>query len=94
MENELKVEHYDASEVEVKKKKILKIVATGIGIAALTTILGCFGLQKAKKSADTTTVNKGSDTIPVIEPVEDEPMIEFIMGGNGAWFNSVIQFTG
>ena len=75
---ELQVEHYDASEVEAKRKKILKIVAVGVGIAALSTMLGCFGLKKASKT----------------EPVEYEPMNEFLLGGNGAWFNSIIQFTG
>ncbi len=95
MKNELKVEHYDSSEAATKKKKILKIVTTGVGAAALSTMLGCYGLQKTTNTdtmtvnKDTVTANKALDTIP--EPIE-EPMRFQIMGGNGAWFNSVIEF--
>jgi len=100
MKNELKVERYDASEAAAKKKKILKIVSTGVGVAALSTMLGCYGLQqKATKTdtmtvnKDTVTVNKALDTIPVVEPIEEVvPTRQFYLGGNGAWFNSVIEF--
>ena len=73
--NELQVERYDAAEVEAKKKKILKRIAIGIGVAAL---LGYFGLCRTTPSTKTTI----------------EPMIQFMTGGNGAWFNSVIVFLG
>ena len=101
MKNELKVERYDASEVDAKKKKILKIVTKGVGATALSTMLGCYGLQKTTNTdtmpvnKDTVTVNQGIDTIPVVPiPFEEEPMRFQIMGGNGAWFNSVIEFLG
>jgi hypothetical protein len=95
MKNELKVEHYDASKVEAKKRKILKIVSTGVGAVALSTMLGCYGLKKGAESAnvkqdlDTAPIIV-TDTVPVIEPIK--PMETFILGGGGAWFNSVIEF--
>ena len=85
----LKVEHYDASEVAAKKMKILKTVATGVGAAALTTLLGCYGCAKGP---DSTSVKNDLDTAPETEPIEDAPMRTFMVGGNGAWFNSVIEF--
>ena len=89
MENELKVERYDASEAAAKKKKILKKVTTGVGAAALVTVLGCYGLQD-RKVAVPTTVNK--DSVTVNKDLDTVPMIEHYLGGNGAWFNSVIEF--
>jgi len=123
--NELKVEHYDASEVEAKKKKILKKVATGVGATALVTVLGYYGLAQAaepvliKENLDTmqiADIKEKSDTVPTIvldtvpvavkqdldiEPITTDtidigtivlPMGTFILGGGGAWFNSVIEF--
>jgi len=131
MKNELKVEHYDSSEVAAKKKKMLKKVATGVGAAALVTTLGYFGLVQDKKATEPIVVNENLDTasiktelvevldtVPSIadldtvpvpvkkkpktvkgnpDPVDTvvidiEPMRDFIMGGGGAWFNSVIEF--
>jgi hypothetical protein len=96
-ENKLQVQQYDASEVEAKKKKILKIVATGVGTVALTTMLGCYGLRGGKSAptnehVDTIpmTVKQDSDTIDIGTIVL--PMGTFILGGGGAWFNSVIEF--
>ena len=170
--NELRVERYDASELATKKKKILKKVATGVGAAALTTMLGCFELHAgtsapANEYLDTIpmTVKQDSDTIvqqTITGVVQDElgepvigatvmiqgtgqgtvtdidgrfsisapanavlifsfvgmetvkrrvaasqtemnvtinigtiemPMMLFMLGGNGAWFNSVIEFS-
>jgi len=98
MEKELKVEHYDASEVESKKKKILKIVTTGVGAAALATLLGCYGCTKrsdstsVKNDLDTASKTESVEDVPETEPIEDVHMRFQIMGGNGAWFNSVIEF--
>ena len=126
MENELKVERYDASEAAAKKKKILKKVTTGVGAAALVTVLGYYGLAQDRKGTEPMTVKDGSDTVPVIVkkdldtvlvkedldtipmtvkkdtvpvPVKKNvdtvvPMRTFYIGGNGAWFNSVIEFLG
>ena len=78
--DELKVEHYDAEKAKAKKKKILKRIAIGAGVAALIALLGYFGLVKDKD---------GLGKWP-----HNEPMTEFMVGGNGAWFNSVIVFFG
>ena len=48
-----------------------------------------------KKDLDTVPVKKDSDTVSV--PVKKDvdtvaPMRTFYLGGNGAWFNSVIEF--
>jgi len=133
MKKELQVEQYDSSEVEAKRKKILKIVATGVGATALATVLGYYGLVQNKKDTEPMFVKNNLDTVPIIvkkdtvpdivnkeldtvpvpikkkpknvkkanavppvttDTVEYEPMIEHIMGGNGAWFNSVIEFLG
>jgi hypothetical protein len=109
-ENKLQVEQYDASEVEAKKKNILKKVATGVGAAALLTVLSAYGLAQEKKDIDSTFVKQDLDTVPVIvkqdlniEPITVKkdtidigtivlPMETFILGGGGAWFNSVIEF--
>ena len=102
MKNELQVEQYDALKAAAKKKKMLQRVATGVGAAALVTVLGCYGLRGAKGTDSTSlkkdlntapmTIKNDLDTVPVIEPIEDVPMRTFMMGGNGAWFNSVIEF--
>ena len=83
MKNELKVEHYDSSEATTKKKKILKIVSTGVGAAALSTMLGCFRLKKSKKT-DTMPVKENLDTVP---PVID-PINKFKKCPNGHYFPS------
>ena len=131
MKNELQVEQYDASEVESKKKKIRRIVATGVGATALATVLGYYGLVQDKKGSEPIIVKNELDTVPiiikndldtvsmtikenldtvpvkkkapkkvkkvntaqsVIDTVEYVPMIEHYCGGNGAWFNSVVEF--
>ena len=76
--DELKVEQYDAAKAESKRKKILR-VAMGAGVAALVAVLVYFGLVQ----------DKNDD-----EPPDTEPMTEFMCGGNGAWFNSIIVFLG
>ena len=70
--DELRVEHYDAEDAAIKKKKILKRIGIGAGIAAILAILGYFGLNA----------------------LQEKIMTEFIMGGNGAWFNSKMVFFG
>ena len=77
--DELRIGQYDAAEAEAKKKKILKRVGIGIGVAVLLAVLGYFGLVGAQDK-------NGPDT--------SQPMTEFMLGGNGAWFNSVIVFFG
>jgi hypothetical protein len=65
MKKELKVEHYDSSEVAAKKKKMLKRVATGVGAAALVTTLGYFGLVQDKKATEPIVVNENLDTVRI-----------------------------
>ena len=77
-ENKLQVQQYDTSEVEAKRKKILKKVAAGVGTAALVTTLGGLGcvVRQQQESVE----------IPV---VPEFPEIEWvIMGGPAAWFDS------
>ena len=86
----LHVEQYDAAKAETKRKKILKRVGIGVGAAVLLAVLGYFGLVKEQPKSE-------PDTPPGIESVTEPtitPMTEFMLGGNGAWFNSVIIFFG
>ena len=130
MKKELKVEHYDSSEVEAKKKKMLKRVATGVGAATLATTLGYFGLVQDKKATEPIVIIENLDTVSIktelVEVLDTVPSIAdldtvpvkktpksksvkkdldttavapppiemetFILGGGGAWFNSVIEF--
>jgi hypothetical protein len=115
-ENKLQVQQYDASEVEAKKKKILKKVATGVGAAALVTVLGYYGLAQDAQATEPVFIKEKSDTVPAIvldtvpvavkqdldiKPITTDtidigtivlPMGTFMLGGGGAWFNSVIEF--
>ena len=111
-ENKLQVQQYDVSEVEAKRKKILRKVATGVGAVALTALLSYYGLRGEGSTPANEYLDAepaiAQDTIPIPTIVQDTilviaqdtipppppdlPMIEFIMGGNGAWFNSVIEF--
>ena len=96
-ENKLQVQQYDASEMEAKKQRILKKVATGVGAVALTTLLSCSGLRGgASVPANDEhlvdipmTVEQDSNIIDIGTIVL--PMSTFLLGGNGAWFNSVIE---
>jgi hypothetical protein len=79
--DELQVEQYDAVEVEAKKKRILKKVGIGVGVAALLGLLGIFGLLKLNEAPN----------IP-----EEPPSVDYteyaVPGGNGAWFISSVVF--
>jgi hypothetical protein len=103
--NELKVQQYDASEASAKKSKILKVVATGVGATALVTMLGCYGLRDGGNTStneyldiDSMTVKQDLGTAPIAaaDTIDvgtiELPMSVFMLGGNGAWFNSVIEF--
>ena len=79
MKNELKVEHYDSSEVAAKKKKMLKRVATGVGAASLVTTLGYFGLVQDKKATESIVINENLDTVSIktelVEVLDTVPSI-------------------
>ena len=96
--DELQVGQYDAAEAEAKRKKIRKRVKTGVGVSVLLAVLGYFGLVREQDRNDQDTPQSiESMATPSNEPTaepSDEPMTEFFLGGNGAWFNSVIVFFG
>ena len=97
--DELRVEHYDATAADMKKKKILKIIGAGIGVAVATTVLGYFGLVAMKNR---TTPNKTSPTVTQNKPNPDTSQNRppsqrpdnwrgpNVKGGSGAWYASVV----
>ena len=50
--DELQVEHYDSALVEEKRRKILKRVGIGIGVATVLAVLGYFGLNSQSNTGN------------------------------------------
>ena len=77
--DELQVENYDAMSAEAKRKRILKRVGIGIGVAIVAAILGYFGLDRIQNN-----YNPDSPEVPIIDDW-------CVPGGAGAWYSSVVE---
>ncbi|MCL2383269.1 MAG: hypothetical protein FWC79_03815 [Oscillospiraceae bacterium] len=102
--DELKVEQYDAETAEKKKKKILKRVGIGIGVAVVVGVLGYFGLTALQNDTSQNNANQNNTRQNSIRQnnVRENDIRQNntsqntdwrgpeLVGGSGTWYASVV----